>query len=53
MSLIGKAALVALTGIQSPPNVPRLAERFRLHAVLTLPVTEADVEAILRAEAPA
>jgi hypothetical protein len=27
-----------------------LAERFPLHAVLTLPVTDADVDAVLHAE---
>ena len=30
----------------------QLAERFQIHAVLTLPVTEADLEAVLRATEP-
>jgi hypothetical protein len=31
-------------------SVPLLAERFPLHAVLTPPVTDADVDAVLHAE---
>jgi hypothetical protein len=30
----------------------QLAKRFQIHAVLTLPVTEADLEAVLRATEP-
>jgi hypothetical protein len=47
------ARVIVLVSKEEVQYVPRLAERFGLHAVLTLPVTEADVEAILRAEAPA
>jgi DNA-binding NarL/FixJ family response regulator len=47
------ARVIVLVSKEQVQYIPRLAERFRLHAVLTLPVTEADVEAVLRAEAPA
>jgi hypothetical protein len=47
------ARTIVLVGKEQAQYVPRLAERFRIHAVLTLPVTEADLEAVLRAtEAP-
>jgi hypothetical protein len=42
------ARTIVLVGKEQARYVPRLAERFQLHAVLTLPVTEADLEAILR-----
>ncbi|CRI64202.1 hypothetical protein THIOKS1180001 [Thiocapsa sp. KS1] len=41
-----------LVGKEQAQYVPRLAERFRIHTVLTLPVTEADLEAVLRATEP-
>ena len=47
------ARVIVLVSKEQVQYVPWLAERFQLHAVLTLPVTEADVEAVLRAEAPA
>lgn len=41
------ARVIALVIKEQAQYVPLLAERFPLHAVLTLPVTEADVEAVL------
>ncbi|UHD16463.1 hypothetical protein [Thiocapsa bogorovii] len=47
------ARTIVLVSKEQAQYVPRLAERFRIHAVLTLPVTEANLEAVLRAtEAP-
>ncbi len=47
------ARTIVLVSKEQAQYVPRLAARFRIHAVLTLPVTEADLEAVLRAtEAP-
>jgi hypothetical protein len=43
-----KARTIVLVGKEQAQYVPRLAERFRIHAVLTLPVTEANLEAVLR-----
>jgi hypothetical protein len=43
------ARTIVLVGKEQAQYVPRLAERFRIHTVLTLPVTEADLEAVLRA----
>jgi membrane-associated PAP2 superfamily phosphatase len=42
------ARTIVLVSKEQAQYVPRLAERFRIHAVLTMPVTEADFEAILR-----
>jgi membrane-associated PAP2 superfamily phosphatase len=42
------ARTIVLVSKEQAQYVPRLAERFRIHAVLTMPVTEADLEAILR-----
>ncbi len=43
------AKVVVLVTKEQAQYVPLLAARFPLHAVLTLPVTEADMEPILRA----
>jgi hemerythrin-like metal-binding protein len=45
------AGVIVLISKEQAPYVPLLAERFPLHAVLTLPVTEAGVEGILRQDA--
>ncbi len=42
------ARVIVLVSKEQAGYVPLLAERFPLHAVLTLPVSEAAVEAILR-----
>ncbi len=42
------ARVIVLVSKEQAQYVPLLAERFPLHAVLTLPVTEDDVETILR-----
>jgi hypothetical protein len=42
------ARVIVLVSKEQVQYVPLLAERFTLHAVLTLPVTEGEVEAILR-----
>ena len=44
------AKVVVLVTKEQAQYVPLLAVRFPLHAVLTLPVTEADMEPILRGE---
>ncbi|NCA71544.1 MAG: hypothetical protein EOM91_15940 [Sphingobacteriia bacterium] len=41
------ARVIVLVSKEQAQYVPLLAERFALHAVLTLPVTEADLETIL------
>jgi hypothetical protein len=41
------ARMIVLVGKDQAAYIPLLAERFRLHAVLTLPVAEADMEAVL------
>jgi len=46
-----EARVIVLVSKEQAPYVPLLAERFPLHAVLTLPVTEVDVEAVLPADA--
>lgn len=43
------ARVIVLASKEQVQSVPLLAERFPLHAVLTLPVTVADVDAVLRA----
>ena len=45
------ARTIVLVSKDQAQYVPLLAERFPLHAVLTLPVTEAEVEAVLGANA--
>lgn len=42
-----EAKVIVLVEKPEEQYVPRLAELFRLHAVLTLPVSEADMEAVL------
>jgi hypothetical protein len=42
------ARTIVLVDKEQAQYVPRLAERFRIHAVLTLPVTDAELEAVLR-----
>lgn len=42
-----KARVVVLVTKDQAAYVPLLAERFQLHAVLTLPVAEADMQAVL------
>ena len=42
------ARVIVLVSKEQTGYVPLLAERFPLHAVLTLPVSEAEVEAVLR-----
>ncbi|MFE8032873.1 hypothetical protein [Thiohalocapsa marina] len=42
-----EARVIVLVSKEQARYVPLLAERFPLHAVLTLPVTESEVEAIL------
>ena len=44
------ARVIVLVSKQQAQYVRLLAERFPLHAVLTLPVTEAEVEALLGAD---
>ncbi|MCF8004688.1 MAG: hypothetical protein K9L32_10890 [Chromatiaceae bacterium] len=44
------ARVIVLVSKEQAQYVPLLAERFPLYAVLTLPVTEADVDAVLRAD---
>ncbi|MFP4280646.1 MAG: hypothetical protein ACLFQI_11700 [Halochromatium sp.] len=46
-----EARVIVLVSKEQAQYVPLLAERFPLHAVLTLPVTETDVEAVLAADA--
>jgi hypothetical protein len=46
------ARTIVLVGKEQAQYVPRLAERFRIHAVLTLPLTEADLEGVLRGTQP-
>jgi DNA-binding NarL/FixJ family response regulator len=45
------ARVIVLVSKEQAQYVPLLAERFPLHAVLTLPVTEAEVEALFSAQA--
>lgn len=44
------ARVIVLVGKEQAQHVALLAERFPLHAVLTLPVTEGEVEVLLRGE---
>jgi hypothetical protein len=47
------ARTIVLVSKEQAQYVPRLAERFQIHAVLILPVTEIDLESVLRgASAP-
>jgi DNA-binding NarL/FixJ family response regulator len=45
------ARVIVLVSKEQAQYVPLLAERFPLHAVLTLPVTEAEVEALFSGQA--
>jgi len=45
------ARVIVLVSKEQSQYVPLLAERFQLHAVMTLPVSEADVESVLLADA--
>ncbi len=45
-----QAKVIVLVAKEQAQYLPLLATRFPLHAVLTLPVSEADMEAILRGE---
>lgn len=44
------ARVIVLVSKEQAQYVPLLAERFWLHAVLTLPVTEAQIESVLQGE---
>jgi DNA-binding NarL/FixJ family response regulator len=48
-----EARVIVLVSKEQAQYVPLLAERFPLHAVLTLPVTEAEVEPLFSAQASA
>jgi hypothetical protein len=47
-----RARVIVLVDKAQRPYVDKLAMRFPLHAVLTQPVTGADLEPLLRAQAP-